>query len=80
MMNMFVVLRTWVKTLQLSVLAAYNAAFPVGIVDNLFTAKEQGFLPGSKDDDINDLIKSFELATNVVLAKVDVDEILHTCC
>ena len=41
---------------------------------------EQGFLPGLKDDDINDLIKSFELATNAVLAKVDVDEILHACC
>ena len=30
----------------------------------------------SKDDDIIDLVKSFEPAANVVLAKVDVDEIL----
>ena len=39
---------------------------------------EQGFLPRSMDDDITDLIKSFELAANAVLPKVDVDEILHT--
>jgi hypothetical protein len=38
---------------------------------------EQGFLPESKDDDIVDLIESFEPATNSLLAKVDVDEILH---
>jgi len=38
---------------------------------------EQGFLPESKDDDIVDLVESFELATNAALAKVDVDEILH---
>jgi len=29
------------------------------------------------DDDITDLIESFELAANVVLSKVDMDEILH---
>ena len=38
---------------------------------------EQGFLPESKDDDIVDLVESFELATNAALAKVDVDVILH---
>ena len=38
---------------------------------------EQGFPPGSMDDDITDLIESFELATNAVLPKVDMDEILH---
>ena len=38
---------------------------------------EQGFPPRSTDDDIIDLIKSFELATNAALAKVDVDVILH---
>jgi len=38
---------------------------------------EQGFLLGSTDDDITNLIESFESATNAVLPKVDVDEILH---
>ena len=38
---------------------------------------EQGFLLCSTDDDIAYLIESFEPATNAVLAKVDVDEILH---
>ena len=38
---------------------------------------EQGFPPESKDDDIVDLVESFEPPTNVVLAKVDMDEILH---
>ena len=38
---------------------------------------EQGFLPRSIDDDIADLIESFEPAANIVLPKVDVDEILH---
>jgi hypothetical protein len=38
---------------------------------------EQGFLPRSMDDDIADLIDCFELAANIVLPKVDVDEILH---
>ena len=37
----------------------------------------QGFLSGSMDDDITDLIESFEPAANTVLPKVDVDEILH---
>ena len=31
----------------------------------------------SKDDDIIDLVESFELATNAILAKVDVDKIVH---
>jgi hypothetical protein len=38
MVHLIVVLRTWVKTLQLSVLAAYNEAFPIGTVENLFAA------------------------------------------
>ena len=38
---------------------------------------EQGFSPRSTDDDSIDLIKSFEPATNAVLPKVDVDEIMH---
>ena len=38
---------------------------------------EQGFLSESKDDNIVNLIESFEPAANVVLAKVDVDEILR---
>jgi hypothetical protein len=40
MMNLTMVLSVWVDTLQLSVLAAYNAAFPVGKVDNLSATKE----------------------------------------
>ena len=38
---------------------------------------EQGFPPCSTDDEIVDLIESFEQAANAVLPKVDVDEILH---
>ena len=38
---------------------------------------EQGFPSGSIDDDITDLIKSFEPAANVVLPKVDMELILH---
>ena len=38
---------------------------------------EQGFPPGSTDDNITDLIKSFEPAANTVIPKVDMDEILH---
>ena len=40
---------------------------------------QQGFLLESKDNDIVDLVKSFELAGNTVLAKVDMDDILNTC-
>ena len=38
---------------------------------------EQCFSLESKDDDIIDLAESFESTANAVLAKVDVDEILH---
>jgi hypothetical protein len=38
---------------------------------------EQGFPLHSTDDDIADLIESFEPAANAILLKVDVDEILH---
>ena len=38
---------------------------------------EQGFLPGLTDDDIIDLIESFETTTNAVLPKVDMELILH---
>jgi hypothetical protein len=40
MMNLVVVLSTWVDTVQMSVLAACNTAFPVGSVDNLLAAEE----------------------------------------
>ena len=40
MMNLVVVLRTQVDTLQMSVLATYNMAFSVGRVDNLLAAEE----------------------------------------
>jgi hypothetical protein len=43
---------------------------------NLEVAK-QGFPLRLMDDDIADLIDCFEPATNTVLPKVDVDEILH---
>ena len=39
---------------------------------------EQGFLSESKDDDIIDLVESFEPAANAVLTKVDMNEIVHT--
>ena len=38
---------------------------------------EQGFPPHSMDNDIADLIESFEPTANTILPKVDVDEILH---
>jgi hypothetical protein len=38
---------------------------------------EQGFLLRSKDNDIDDLVESFEPAANAILAKVDVEQILH---
>ena len=38
---------------------------------------EQGFSLVSKDNDIDNLVESFDLATNVVLAKVDMELILH---
>jgi len=34
-------------------------------------------LPESKDDDIVDLVENFKLAANVILAKVDMDNIMH---
>ena len=40
MMNLVMVLSTQVDTLQMSVLVAYNMAFPIGRVDNLFTIEE----------------------------------------
>jgi hypothetical protein len=40
MMNLVVVLSTWVDTLQMSMLATCNASLPVGRVDNLLAAKE----------------------------------------
>ena len=43
---------------------------------NVWVVK-QGFPLGSTDDDIADLIESFESAANAILPKVDVDDILH---
>ena len=40
MMNLVVVVSTQVDTLQMSMLAICNAAFPVGKVDNLFATEE----------------------------------------
>ena len=39
MMNLVMVLSMQVDTLQMSVLATYNAAFPIGRVDNLLAAE-----------------------------------------
>ena len=40
MMNLVVVLSTWVNTLQMSLLASYNVAFPIGTMDNLFAVEQ----------------------------------------
>ena len=40
MIKLVVVLSTRVDTLQMSVLAAYNAAFAIGRVDNLLAVEE----------------------------------------
>ena len=61
---------------QGAAMALVVAQLQIGTAVNVRVA-EQGFPPESKDDDIVDLVKSFELATNTILAKVDVDEILH---
>ena len=63
---------------QGATVALAAAQLPIGAAVNI-RVTEQGFPPKSKDDDIVDLVKSFELAANTVLVKVDVDEILHTC-
>ena len=57
-----------------TVLAA--AQLQIGTVVNL-RVPEQGFPPRSMDDDITDLIESFEPTANAVLLKLDVDEIMH---
>ena len=38
---------------------------------------EQGFSLGSTDDDITNLIESFEPSANAILLKVDMELILH---
>ena len=50
----------------------------IGAAVNVRVA-EQSFLPELKDDDIINLVESFEPATNAILSKVDMDEILHAC-
>ena len=57
-------------------MALAPAQLQIGTVVNVRLA-EQGFLSGLMDDDIVDLIESFEPAANAVLPKVDVEEILH---
>ena len=39
---------------------------------------EQGFPPISDDNEIDDLIKSLRPAANDILAKLNVEQILHT--
>ena len=53
-----------------------TAQLLIGTAVNVRVA-EQGFLLGSRDDDIAELIKCFEPAANAVLPKVDVELILH---
>ena len=38
---------------------------------------EQGFPPGSNDNEIDDLIESLRAAANGILAKLNVEQILH---
>ena len=38
---------------------------------------EQGFPPGSDDNEIDDLIESLRPATNGILVKLNVEQILH---
>ena len=40
MMNLVVVLSTWVDTLQMSMLATCYVAFPIGRVDNMLAIEE----------------------------------------
>ena len=57
-------------------MALATAQLQIGIAVNVQVV-EQDFLPGSTDDDIADLIESFEPSANAILPNVDVDEILH---
>ena len=57
-------------------MALVAAQLQIGTMVNIRVA-EQGFLSGSTNNNIADLIESFELAANVVLPKVDVELILH---
>jgi hypothetical protein len=52
------------------------AQLQIGRVVNLGVA-ERGFPLCSTDNDITDLIESFEPAANAILPKVDMDEFLH---
>ena len=56
--------------------ALATAQLQIDTTVNLRVA-EQGFSPRSTNDDIAYLIESFKPASNAVLWKVDVDEILH---
>ena len=38
---------------------------------------EQGFPPGSDNNEINDLIESLRPAANDILAKLNVEQLLH---
>ena len=38
---------------------------------------KQGFLPGLDDNEINDLIESLRPAANGILAKLNMEQILH---
>ena len=38
---------------------------------------EKGFLPGSDDNEIDDLIESLRPAANGILAKLNVEQLLH---
>ena len=61
---------------QGATVALAAAQLPIGAAVNVQVAA-WGFPLESKDDDIVDLVKSFEPTANAVLAKVDVDEIMH---
>ena len=57
-------------------MALAAAQLQIGAAVNVRVA-EHGFPLESKDDDIVDLVKSSEPAANAIIAKVEVDKILH---
>ena len=64
---------------QGATMALVTAQLEFGIVVKVQVV-QQAFPPALEDEDyIDDLFNRIELATNAILAKVNMDEILHNC-
>jgi hypothetical protein len=61
---------------QAATAALATAQLQFGVVVNVRVV-EQGFQPGLDDNEINDLIESLQPAANDILAKLNMEYILH---